>query len=89
MNVLTKSGSNNLRGSVFGYARPSALEGEFKQIQTENGSINTAGTQTSDAGFTVGGPVLRDRIFFFGAYNPIVGDAHDHRAGRLPAREPR
>ena len=39
-------------------------------MQTENGSINTAGTQTSDAGFTVGGPVLRDRIFFFGAYNP-------------------
>ena len=70
VNVLTKSGSNSLRGSVFGYARPSALEGEFKQIQTENGSINTSGTQTSDAGFTVGGPVLRDRIFFFGAYNP-------------------
>ena len=43
---------------------------EFEQVQTENGAINTAGTQTSDAGFTVGGPICRDRIFFFGAYNP-------------------
>jgi hypothetical protein len=70
VNVLTKSGTNQLRGSLFGYARPTGLEADFTQIQTENGSINTAGTQTSDAGFTVGGPVLRDRIFFFGAYNP-------------------
>src|SRR5215208_1775572 len=70
VNVLTKSGGNNLRGSVFGYARPSNLESEFKQVQTENGAINTAGTQTSDAGFTVGGPIFPNRLFFFGAYNP-------------------
>jgi len=70
VNVLTKSGSNDLRGSLFGYFRPSALESEFTQVQTENGAINTAGTHTSDAGFTVGGPIFRDRLFFFGAYNP-------------------
>jgi len=70
VNVITKSGSNNLRGSLFGYARPSGTEGDWKQVQTENGSINTTGTQTSDAGFTIGGPVWRDRLFYFGAYNP-------------------
>jgi hypothetical protein len=70
VNVLTKSGTNDFRGSLFGYFRPPALEAEFKQIQTENGAINTAGTETSDAGFTVGGPIFRDRVFFFGAYNP-------------------
>jgi len=70
VNVLTKSGTNDLRGNVFGYARPSNLESEFKQVQTENGAINTAGTQTSDAGFTVGGPIFPNRLFFFGAYNP-------------------
>ena len=61
VNVLTKSGTNELRGSLFGYMRPTALEAEFEQVQTENGAINTAGTQTSDAGFTVGGPIFRDR----------------------------
>jgi hypothetical protein len=70
VNVLTKSGSNDLRGSLFGYFQPSGLEAGWKQVQTENGAINTAGTQTSDAGFTLGGPIVPDRLFFFGAYNP-------------------
>ena len=32
VNVITKSGSNEFRGSVFGYARPSKLEGDWTQV---------------------------------------------------------
>jgi hypothetical protein len=70
VNVITKSGSNKLAGSVFGYARPSRLEGNFTQVQTANGTVNTDSTELSDAGVTVGGPVMRDRLFFFGAFDP-------------------
>jgi hypothetical protein len=70
VNVVTKSGTNQLRGSVFGYSRPDALEAGWKTVQTENGTVNTIGTQTSDVGVEAGFPVMRDKLFFFGAINP-------------------
>ena len=88
VNVVTKSGSNQLRGSVFGYSRPSALEAEYKTTQTDNGTVNTVGQQESDIGIEAGGRVVRDKVFFFGAHQPVVADAHVQRSGRLPAAEP-
>jgi len=70
VNVVTKSGTNNLRGSLFGYFRPQQLESEYTQLQTTNGVVNQAGTRINDTGATLGGPVLRDRVFFFGAVDP-------------------
>jgi hypothetical protein len=70
VNVVTKSGSNNLRGSIFGYTQPNQLEAEWKTVQTENGTVNTVGTARSDVGVEAGFPVLRDKLFFFGAINP-------------------
>ncbi|MCA1585723.1 MAG: TonB-dependent receptor [Acidobacteria bacterium] len=70
VNVVTKSGSNSVRGSVFGYTQPESLEGTFKTFQSANGTVNTVSQHRSDIGFEVGGPILRNRLFFFGAYNP-------------------
>ncbi len=70
VNVVTKSGSNNFRGSVFGYTRPDAFESSWRTIQTENGVVNTVGTETSDVGVEAGFPIIRDRLFFFGAIDP-------------------
>src|SRR5689334_13322438 len=70
VNVVTKSGTNNVAGSVFGYARPSGTEGAWTQIQSPNGTINVTGTHVSDAGAEVGGPLMKDHLFFFGAIDP-------------------
>jgi hypothetical protein len=70
VNVVTKSGSNSFSGSAFGYARPSALEAEWKQLTSPNGSVNTEGSSSYDAGISVGGRLVPDRVFFFGTYNP-------------------
>ena len=69
VNVVTKSGTNNFRGSVFGYSRPDAVAGAFKTVQTANGTVNTVGTDNHDIGAEGGFPVVRDRLFFFGAIN--------------------
>ena len=73
VNVITKSGANNVHGSLFGYFRPSGLEGEWAGIDLPN-LTQIAAQQTAssvnDIGFEVGGPIVRDRLFFFGAYNP-------------------
>ncbi len=70
VNVVTKSGTNDFRGSVFGYFRPRSLESDFTQLQTTNGVVNQRGTQLHDAGVTIGGPVVQNRVFFFGAIDP-------------------
>jgi outer membrane receptor protein involved in Fe transport len=70
INVVTKTGTNSLRGSLFGYARPSKLESAYDQVKSVNGTVNTVGAHVSDAGATVGGPIRHDRLFFFGAIDP-------------------
>jgi hypothetical protein len=70
VNVITKSGSNQLRGSAFAYSQSKALQAEYKQFQAANGSVNTAGTSASDAGVELGFPIVKDRLFAFGAIDP-------------------
>jgi hypothetical protein len=70
VNVVTKSGSNQFRGSGFAYSQPKQLQAEFKHYQAANGSVNTESTQVSDAGVEGGFPVIKNRLFFFGAIDP-------------------
>jgi outer membrane receptor protein involved in Fe transport len=70
VNVVTKSGGNTLRGSVFGYGAPSGLEAGWKQYQTVNGSVQTEAATHTDAGAEGGFPLMRNRLFFFGAVDP-------------------
>jgi carboxypeptidase family protein/TonB-dependent receptor-like protein len=70
VNVITKSGGNRFAGSLFGYTRPSALEASWKQLVTPNGTVNTDSVDDHDIGFSLGGPIVTDRLFFFGTYNP-------------------
>jgi hypothetical protein len=70
VNVITKTGTNELHGSAFGYLRPEALEGTRRRLSLVDGAANTVGVQKWDAGFTLGGPILRDRAFLFVAVDP-------------------
>ena len=38
VNVITKSGSNNVNGAIFAFARPDGLESDWKQFQILNGT---------------------------------------------------
>ncbi len=67
VNVVTKSGSNRLTGSLFGYFRPDSFEASRTQVQTTNGTVNITGTREDDSGGEVGGPIVPNKLFFFGA----------------------
>ena len=58
INAVTKSGTNDLHGSVYGYTRDQKL--------TRSQPYLNDYTQ-QQYGFAVGGPVIKDRIFFFGS----------------------
>ena len=60
-NVITKSGSNTFHGSANYFFQNDALVAENKNSPDEEFS-------TYDTAFTFGGPLLRDRAWFFGSY---------------------
>jgi hypothetical protein len=60
-NVITKSGSNRYSGSVNYFFQNSNLMAE-----NENGPSDEFSTQ--DNGYTFGGPIVRDKAWFFGSY---------------------
>jgi hypothetical protein len=70
VNVVTQSGTNSFHGAVYGYGRPYGLTSDFKQLETPNGTVNIAGDQNFDVGMSLGGPLMTDKLFFFGAFNP-------------------
>ncbi|MFN2572759.1 MAG: TonB-dependent receptor plug domain-containing protein, partial [Gemmatimonadales bacterium] len=70
VNVVTKSGTNNLHGSVHYYGKDGALSG-IAHHGTQ--SLSPDFTQ-HQFGFTAGGPIKRDRAFFFVAYDQQIYD---------------
>jgi outer membrane receptor protein involved in Fe transport len=80
VNVVTKSGTNEYRGSVFGYTQPTGLQGTYKQFQATNGSVSTINTSNYDAGAEGGGPIIKNKLFFFGAIDP----AHNETVFNAP-----
>lgn len=64
INVVTKSGSNEFHGSAFFDYATDELEGQ----SLEGRKFDTASFRDKNWGATLGGPVIKDRIFFFVAY---------------------
>jgi hypothetical protein len=71
VNAITRSGTNSFRGSVFGFWRPPGLEGRWPQQRTDLGRVNTTRTEELDFGVNAGGAVVKDRLFYFAAFNPL------------------
>ncbi len=66
VNVVTKSGTNQLEGSAFLFARDDSLNA--KTFFEKEADIEKQPFQQQQFGGTVGGPIRRDRAFFFGSY---------------------
>ena len=67
-NVVTKSGSNEFRGDVFAYYTGKNFVRETKNFPFTGSAPN--GFSEVDAGFDLGGPIVKDKLWFFGAFNP-------------------
>jgi hypothetical protein len=66
VNVVTKSGTNNFHGAVFEYFRNDVLNAN-DYFLNRNGQPRPVMKQ-NQFGFTLGGPVKRNKLFFFGSY---------------------
>ncbi|MFK5891560.1 MAG: carboxypeptidase regulatory-like domain-containing protein [Flavobacteriaceae bacterium] len=61
INAVTKSGTNELHGSIFGFFRNQDLTGS-KVAGTDIFKGKLSHTQ---AGFSIGGPIIKNKLFFF------------------------
>ncbi|HLA76615.1 MAG TPA: carboxypeptidase-like regulatory domain-containing protein [Vicinamibacteria bacterium] len=71
INVVTKSGSNTFRGSAYEYYRNDALNANsFFRKQSNDAAIRDkpAPLDYHNFGATLGGPIMKDKLFFFGSY---------------------
>src|SRR6266700_6100457 len=63
VNIITKSGSNDLHGSVYEYFRNDALDAKSPLAAPDLNKL-----RQNQFGFTLSGPIRKDRTFFFGNY---------------------
>src|SRR6185312_14735289 len=63
VNVVTKTGSNEFKGSVFGYWQPGQLTAAAKVTPINAGSIDAKQdlAYQADFGFELGGPIIKDK----------------------------
>ena len=67
-NVITKSGGNEFHGDIFGYGTTKGLVREVKNFPFTGSSAT--GFSEVDLGGDIGGPIVKDKLWFFGAFNP-------------------
>src|SRR5580704_16188342 len=69
VNFSTKSGTNSFHGEAYEFLRNKALNSNeyfFKQSELASGLSNTPPPYVQNQyGFNVGGPVIKDKLFFF------------------------
>ena len=66
VNIITKSGTNDLHGSLFEFFRNEALNAN--DFFFNRNGLKKPVVRQNQYGGTIGGPIKRDKLFFFGSY---------------------
>ena len=63
VNAITKSGTNTYKGTAYVYHKNENMQGDAVERQQISGAREKS--QTTTYGFTLGGPIIKDKLFFF------------------------
>ena len=85
VNIGLKSGTNSFHGSAYGFERNDALDARnfFDVVGTPKNALHQ-----HQFGGSIGGPIKRDKIFFFGAYEGVRGLISNEGTAFSPATVP-
>ncbi len=70
INAVTKSGTNEFKGSVYYVWRDDNLVGK-RYNRTTGAYFDAPAFEESTIGFTLGGPIIKDKLFFFASYEEL------------------
>ncbi len=80
VNVISKSGTNEFRGSLFGSYRSDGTRSmDFFEDQRKaaDPSFQKAEFSRKEYGGSLGGPIVKDKLFFFGAVEKFKEDSNN------------
>lgn len=63
LNAITKSGTNEFSGSVFHYSKTDSQFGEYPDASGD--LVQLGDFEETQTGFSIGGPIVKDKVFFF------------------------
>src|SRR5215510_5618523 len=69
INIVSKSGANQFHGTIYNYFRNERLDARnvFAASQSQDPPF-----KRNQPGFTFGGPIKKDKVFFFTAYEGLI-----------------
>ncbi|TNE65998.1 MAG: TonB-dependent receptor [Alphaproteobacteria bacterium] len=74
INVVTKSGTNEFHGTGFYQYRDDSLAGKKSvDVDGEDMDVDLGDFSNKFWGATLGGPIVKDKLFFFGSYEKFDG----------------
>lgn len=76
VNVVTRSGTNDFHGNVYGFYRSQKTSAR----NYFNSTAKKPFDQRISPGFTFGGPIFRDKLFFFTSYEALKADSARFRS---------
>ena len=82
INAVTKSGTNDFKGSVYYVWRDDKLVGD-RYNRTTGDYFAAAPFKENTKGFTLGGPIVKDKLFFFGTYEEFTSSRSSPDFGPL------
>jgi outer membrane receptor protein involved in Fe transport len=74
INAVTRSGTNRLQGSLFGYLSPGALIADRDRTPSQLSPIDARRdlAYQTDFGFDLGGPIIKDKAWFYVGLAPSL-----------------
>ncbi len=85
INILTRSGTNHFHGSAFEFLRNDAMDARnyFNRAPATKSPFHN-----NNFGVSIGGPIIKDRTFFFGAYEGQRERVGSDFAFQVPGNNP-
>lgn len=85
VNIVTRSGSNEFHGSAYDVINNSAFN-SLTASQRADGTRKPVVTENT-FGFSLGGPIVKDKLFFFGTYQRDLFRSGADATARVPTAE--
>ncbi|PYP84467.1 MAG: hypothetical protein DMF61_19875 [Blastocatellia bacterium AA13] len=84
INVVTRSGSNQYHGSVYDVIDTSALASLSPGQKVNQGLVSVPVYTQNSFGFSFGGPIKKDKLFFFGTFQPTLTRSSVNTSAVIP-----
>jgi Carboxypeptidase regulatory-like domain len=84
VNIVTKSGGNSLHGAIFEFLRNGATDAAAYNFTGSSQPLPKTLFQRNQFGAALGGPIIKDKLFFFGDYQGTIFNTNAPKTTTVP-----